>query len=61
MLGLGPRGTIATVWSILMSRYIDSYMRLIYRMDEWEWFLVLLAVLCMGIFCMRGFGSRTDY
>jgi hypothetical protein len=44
-----------------MSRYLDSYLRLISRMDEWEWFIVLLAVLCMGIFCMRGFGSRTNY
>jgi hypothetical protein len=44
-----------------MSRYIDTYTRYLTRMGEWEWFIVLLVVLMMGILCMRGFGSRTNY
>ena len=44
-----------------MSRLLDTYMRYIYQMGAWEWFTVLIAVLIMGMFCMRGFGSRTNY
>jgi hypothetical protein len=44
-----------------MSRYIDTYLRYIAQMSEWDWFVVLLVVLAMGIVCMRGFGSRTTY
>lgn len=26
-----------------------------------QWLLVLLCVLAVGVFCMRGFGSRSNY
>jgi hypothetical protein len=31
------------------------------RLSMVEWFLVLLAVMAVGLVCMKGFGSRTDY
>lgn len=26
-----------------------------------EWMAILLALLAIGVFCMKGFGSRKDY
>jgi len=26
-----------------------------------QWFLALLVVVLIGLFCMRGFGSRSSY
>jgi hypothetical protein len=42
-------------------RYYDLALRQLNHMGTTEWFVVLLAVLVVGIFCMRGFGSRTGY
>jgi len=36
-------------------------MRIIENLDTQEWTLVLLGAIVIGIFCMRGFGSRTNY
>jgi hypothetical protein len=44
-----------------MHRLIDHYMGYVYRMGTTEWFVVFIAVLLLGVYCMRGFGSRTDY
>ena len=44
-----------------MMRLIDSALRQLNQLGTWEWFAVLLVVLCLGVFCMRGFGSRTGY
>ena len=44
-----------------MSRTIDFYTRQIFQMSSWEWFAVMAVVLAMGVFCLRGFGSRTTY
>ena len=44
-----------------MSRLIDSYLRHLYQLGQWEWFAILIAVLVVGGLCMRGFGSRTNY
>jgi hypothetical protein len=44
-----------------MQRYLDYSMRYLNHLGTWEWFVVLVAVLVLGLFCMRGFGSRTDY
>jgi hypothetical protein len=40
---------------------IDTGLRQLYSMDQWEWFTVLIVVLVTGALCLRGFGSRTDY
>ncbi len=44
-----------------MSRLIDTWLREIYQLGQWEWFAVLIGVLIAGVLCMRGFGSRTEY
>jgi hypothetical protein len=31
------------------------------RMGPSEWFLVLAAMIVVGVVCMRGFGSRSQY
>ncbi len=35
--------------------------RVINSMDPQEWLLVLLGVIVVGLFCLRGFGSRSRY
>jgi hypothetical protein len=30
-------------------------------LDRQEWLTVLVAVTVVGFFCMRGFGSRSNY
>lgn len=36
-------------------------MRSMNGMGTWEWFAVLVAVLVVGLFCMKGFGSPSSY
>jgi hypothetical protein len=31
------------------------------RFHSRQWFILLLGVVLWGLFCMRGFGSRTKY
>ncbi len=31
------------------------------RMGPQEWLLVLVAVIVVGLICMRGYGSRSNY
>jgi hypothetical protein len=38
-----------------------SALRTVNHLSSWEWFAVLLGVVGLGLFCMRGFGSRTNY
>ncbi len=44
---------VGTLWKNLMQT-IDS-------MDTQQWLLVLWGVIVVGFFCMRGFGSRSQY
>jgi hypothetical protein len=57
MLGVKAAATGAQA----MWRQIDHYIGYIYRLGTWEWFAVLICVLFLGLWCMRGFGSRTEY
>ncbi|MBW3600345.1 MAG: hypothetical protein KY475_24155 [Planctomycetes bacterium] len=36
-------------------------MRVIMRMDVDHWLIVFGVLVAIGVFCMRGFGSRTSY
>ena len=36
-------------------------MRFVDRMDAQEYLLILLAVIVVGLFSLRGFGSRSSY
>ena len=44
-----------------MDQFCRDVMRFIERMDAQDWLLALVAVVVVGLFCMRGFGSRSDY
>ena len=44
-----------------MDQFSREVMRFIEGMDAQDWLLALLAVVVVGLFCMRGFGSRSDY
>jgi hypothetical protein len=44
-----------------MSQFYTEAMRFLGRMDAQDWLLALLAVVVIGVFCMRGFGSRSNY
>ena len=41
------------MWSDLL-HFVD-------RMGVQEWVLVLAAMIAVGFFCLRGFGSRSQY
>jgi hypothetical protein len=36
-------------------------MHVIMQMDRNHWLIVFGVLLAIGVFCMRGFGSRTSY
>jgi len=38
-----------------------SLMHSVRRFDQNDWMFVFLFVVVVGIFCMRGFGSRASY
>lgn len=44
-----------------MWRYYNICFRYLDHLTMREWFVVLLAVVLWGLFCMRGFGSRAKY
>lgn len=44
-----------------MEYLIREALRTIDRMGPTEWALLLGAVIVIGLFCMRGFGSRSSY
>ena len=46
---------------LTMDRYWQDFLLLIDRMGTQEWMLVLGGVIILGLFCMRGFGSRSGY
>jgi hypothetical protein len=33
----------------------------IYGLNRQEWFVVLIVTLALGMLCLRGFGSRSNY
>ncbi len=46
------------------SYFNDLYresMRLLMQMDREHWAVAFVALVLIGYFCMRGFGSRTSY
>ena len=44
-----------------LERTIDLLRVRATQMDPRDWLVLLVAVLAVGFFCMRGFGSRTSY
>lgn len=41
--------------------YVDVITRAASQLDRTQWVIVSVAVLGVGILCMRGFGSRNNY
>ncbi len=44
-----------------MERFVNQLMRQLGRLEPEQWILLAVGVLVVGMFCMRGFGSRKDY
>lgn len=44
-----------------MNHYFREIMRYVDRMGIHEWFWVLIAVIVVGVFCLRGVGSRSQH
>jgi len=44
------------VWQL-----IDDVTRTAGRLDRQQWIIVSVLVLFLGLVCMRGFGSRSNY
>ena len=44
-----------------MGHFVREAMRFIEHMDTQHWLLALLGVVVVGLICMRGFGSRSNY
>ncbi len=44
-----------------MMHYVNVFLRYCDRLDYQEWFLLGLVVVGLGLFCMKGFGSRSNY
>jgi hypothetical protein len=42
-------------------RFIDEITHSAGRLDREQWIMVSVLVLVLGLVCMRGFGSRTNY
>lgn len=44
-----------------MSHMIQEVLRYADRLGTQEWALLLIGVIVVGFFCLRGFGSRSKY
>jgi hypothetical protein len=46
---------------VAMMHYVNIFLRYCERLDHQGWFLLGLAVVGLGLICMKGFGSRSNY
>lgn len=44
-----------------MQGYYKQILRLVDGMSPQEWIIVMAVLVVAGLFCFRGFGSRTRY
>lgn len=44
-----------------MGQFYREVVRFVEHMDTQQWVLTLLGVVVVGLVCMRGFGSRSNY
>jgi hypothetical protein len=58
MLGIDPPVLLA---SGIVSKAYGGAIHWIDSLDREGWFLVLCGAVIAGYFCLRGFGSRSDY
>jgi len=48
------------MWHFI-ERHCAPLFRCLSGLDRQEWIVVFAGALIIGYFCMKGFGSRTDY
>ena len=58
--GRGQRGGYAAK-DFIVDHVYREIMRYADRMGPHEWFLMMGAMIVVGLICMRGFGSRSQY
>ncbi len=44
-----------------LSHYLDQLTRYVSHMGVQQWLLVLVGVIVVGLMCLRGYGSRSNY
>ncbi len=44
-----------------MGQLYQDVLRYANLMDTQQWMLLCLVVIALGLFCMRGFGSRSNF
>ena len=47
--------------TMLVGRLYREAMQFFNQLDIQQWLILLLVVIVLGFFCLRGFGSRTGY
>jgi hypothetical protein len=45
----------------MLTRVINTVMHYADRLGPRDWFFVLAIMIVVGLVCMRGFGSRSQY
>lgn len=45
----------------LLSRYFNMSLHYFDRLSHQQWMYLLIGIVLLGLFCMRGFGSRSTY
>jgi hypothetical protein len=45
----------------MVNRIISQLMRFIDRLDRTEYLVLAVIAISIGFFCLKGFGSRTNY
>ena len=58
MLGIDPPMLLARG---IVSNAYSGVVHWVYNLDRQGWFVVLCCAVVIGVFALRGFGSRTDY
>ena len=44
-----------------MQQYFNKILQFVDRMDPQECLIVMIVLIVAGLFCLRGFGSRSEY
>ena len=44
-----------------INQFLRSFARVVDSMEREHWVLASVAVVVVGLICMRGYGSRTNY
>ncbi len=45
----------------MITHYLNSLFQFFDRLNSHQWIWLLIAIVLLGFYCMRGFGSRAKY